>query len=382
LPSFDYDKLVGSIYDCAANPELWPDTLNQVCNTIGGAYTWLGLADLSEMSSGRMIMFTRFNSTWDEGWLQKLDAALPTMLTSTPVISGMMDTGLDQSWTQLSRTSEAEFQKSEFYNMWVKPQGLRDSMNVPFLQRAKIFGMISIPSPASRRPYSARDCRLIERLSPHIWRAMVINDIIDKGKLAQSLFRHVLDELSVAVFVVKSGGNLVFCNASGEQMLVEGNFLKFTNGHLAAQTANGSGATFIDAIDRASLGDVAIGLSGIGVPLIDMNGERAAAYMLPIVGNDLRGAIGQGHCAVFVAKRGEQQPMVDEILRSMFDLTIAEVRIAILIGKGDSPKMIAIALGISVNTVRSHLQSVFAKSRCENQNALAALVNGLMPPLT
>ena len=22
---FDYEKLVGSIYDCAANPELWPD---------------------------------------------------------------------------------------------------------------------------------------------------------------------------------------------------------------------------------------------------------------------------------------------------------------------------------------------------------------------
>ena len=33
---FDYDKLVGSIYDSAANPELWPDTLEQVRDAVGG----------------------------------------------------------------------------------------------------------------------------------------------------------------------------------------------------------------------------------------------------------------------------------------------------------------------------------------------------------
>jgi DNA-binding CsgD family transcriptional regulator len=135
-------------------------------------------------------------------------------------------------------------------------------------------------------------------------------------------------------------------------------------------------------LDRAAKGDNAIGISGIGVPLIGNDGDRAAAYVLPIAGKDLRGDLGQGHCAVFVARRGEQQPMAIEILRTLFDLTVAEARIASLIAKGDGPQAIAEALGVSVNTVRSHLQSAYAKTSAPDQTALGALVNGLMPPVS
>ncbi len=94
-----------------------------------------------------------------------------------------------------------------------------------------------------------------------------------------------------------------------------------------------------------------------------------------------RGAMGSGHCAVFVAQRGEHQPMAIETLRTMFDLTVSEARIATLIAKGDGPQAIVESLGISVNTVRSHLQHAYAKTGASDQTALSALVNGLMPPV-
>ena len=40
-----------------------------------------------------------------------------------------------------------------------------------------------------------------------------------------------------------------------------------------------------------------------------------------------------------------------------------------------------VAIGISVNTVRSHLQHAYAKTGASDQTALSALVNGLMPPV-
>jgi DNA-binding CsgD family transcriptional regulator len=49
------------------------------------------------------------------------------------------------------------------------------------------------------------------------------------------------------------------------------------------------------------------------------------------------------------------QPMAIEILRTMFDLSPTEARVAILIAKGEGPAMIADSLAISINTVRSHL---------------------------
>lgn len=374
----DFDTLVGAIYDCAANPDLWHDTLCSIRDSVGGAYALIGFVDTSDSAFGKPPSLIRRNSPWDEDWLQKLEA----ILNSIPEGGGMVDTGVDEAWTQLSRSDEADFQSSDFYKYWVQPQGLRDTINTPYLHRASMTGLLSIPSYSTRDPYGEADIKLIERLTPHVRRAMMINDMTDKGKLAMTLYRQVLDTLSVAVFVVGLGRRMVFTNASGDAMLIEGSAISLLHGVLQAKHVAGRPSALDDAIDRALKGDVAIGISGIGVPLQGDKGERLAAYVLPIAGKDVRGAIGLGHCAVFVARRGEHQPMAIEILRTVFDLTASEARIATLIARGDGPQVISDALGISVNTVRSHLQHAYAKTNSSDQTALGGLVNDLLPPIS
>lgn len=373
----DFDDLVGAIYDCAANPELWPDTLAVIRDALGGAYALLAYIDVSNVTAGSRPFTFRRNSPWDEDWLLKLEANL----MSLPQGGGLYDTGVDMAWTQLTRSDEAEFQTTDFYKFWVQPQGLRDTINTPYLHRPTMTGMLSVPSSVSREPYGDVECRLMERLAPHIRRAMLINEATDSGRMGVALYRQVLDTLSVAVFVLGLGRRVVFCNSSGDAMLRDGSLLSLQNSMLQAKRAIGSETALDDAIDRALKGDVAIGISGIGVPLLGNDLERAAAYVLPISGNDVRSAMGPGHCVVFVARRGEQQPMVLEVLRTLFDLTPTEARVAFLLSKGDGPKNIGQALDISINTVRTHLKHAFAKTSTADQTALAGLVNGLLPPV-
>jgi DNA-binding CsgD family transcriptional regulator len=373
----DFDTLVGAIYDCAANPDLWSDTLCSIRDSVGGAYALVGFVDTSEIANGHPPFTIRRNSPWGEEWLVKLEA----ILTSVPGGGGLFDTGVDVAWTQLTSSNETEFKTTDFYKHWVEPQGLRDTINTPYLQRATMMGMLSIPSYATREPYGDAETNLIERLTPHVRRAMMINDLTDKGKLAITLYRQVLDTLAVAVFVIGSGRRIVFTNASGDAMLAVGGAISLSNGLLQAKHVAGLPSALDDAIDRALKGDVAIGISGIGVPIVGDDGERLAAYVLPIAGKEVRGAMGLGHCVVFMARRGEHQPMAIEILRTMFDLTASEARIATLIAKGDGPQAISSALGISVNTVRSHLQHAYAKTNSRDQTGLGGLVNGLLPPV-
>jgi DNA-binding CsgD family transcriptional regulator len=373
----DYEKLVGSIYDCAANPELWPTTLAEIRDAVGGAYALVGYIDTSSMSMALPPFVVRRNSEWDEEWLVKLEG----LLKNVPNGAGMVDNGLDTAWTQLQQTPESEFQTTDFYKHWVEPQGLRDTINTPYLLRPSVAGMLSVPSFASREPYGEEECRLMERLSPHIRRAMMINDVADKGKMATTLYRQVLDTLSVAVFVVGLGRRLVFTNTKGDALLREDSLLVLSNNMLQAKRPSGSDTTLEGAIERAIKGDLAIGISGIGVPLLGKNGDRAAAYVLPITGQDVRGAMGPGMCTVFVAKRNEHQPMAIEVLRTLFDLTASEARVAVLIAQGNSPLMISEALSISVNTVRSHLKHIYAKADVPDLTGLSGLVNALLPPL-
>ncbi len=375
---FDYDKLVGSIYDCAANPDLWSATLNRVRDEIGTAYVMVGYSDTSPTLHQQQPIFTFQHSEWDHERLVELES----WAQQVPGTETLLDGSIDRAWTMMGQLPFAEFKKTDFYKGWMAPQGLTDNVVVPFLCRKHVFGLFSSVLHISKgNEVSVGQCRLAERLSPHIRRAMMINEIVDKGYLALALYRKVLDTLSVPIFIVGAGQRLVFCNASADELLSGGSYFTAPAGILKARQVAGQPTALDDALDRAAMGDVAVGISGIGIPLIGKHGDRAAAYVLPIAGNDIRRALGLGHCAVFVAQRGEQQPMGIEILRTMFDLTVQEARVATLIAKGDGPQAIAEALNVSVNTVRSHLQHAFAKTSVSDQSALGALVNGLMPPV-
>ena len=372
-----FDQLVGWIYDCAANPELWPKVLTEMRDISKSAYVMVAIADTSNIAFGQPFSFVERSSAWDGEWLNKLQSYVHQIPSGETIYAN----GVDVAWTQMSQLREEEFQKTQFYREWVEPQNLRDTIVLTYLQRKDVTGVVSAPSHMGRDLYTRDDEIFFERLNPHIRRAMMINDLVDKGKLALALYRKVLDSLSVAVFVVSLGQRLVTCNAAAEDMLSKANYVKLSNGALKAQKSGDAAVAFEQAIERATKGDFLIGISGIGVPMLGMDGDRAAAYVLPIGGKDLRGDLGDGYAAVFVARRSEQQPIAIEILRTVFDLTPAEARISALVAKGDGPASISESLGVSLSTVRTHLAHIFQKTGAGDQLALSSAVNALLPPL-
>jgi DNA-binding CsgD family transcriptional regulator len=373
----DDNKTISDIYDCAANPDLWPETLNRIRDFIDCAYVMRGFGDFSGMMVGGRAVHNIRSSDWDQSWFAKLEDHFTTM----PYIDVLFRQGVDSPWVQHDHATEAEFHQTPFYKEWVKPQKLRDCINVMFMDRKLVRGVITFATHEGRPLISERQRQIANFISPHIRRAVAINDMVDKGNLALSLFRKVLDSLAVAVCIVSTGGRLVFANARAEAVLSSGALLKKVNGKVATSRNDLSSTALEDAIERGLKGDTAVGISGIGVPITSLDGERAAAYVLPIRGDDIRSQMGDGHAVVFIAQRGEQQPMAVEILRTLFDLTPMESKVAYATSLGESPEAIATAHGIAIDTVRSHLKKIYLKTDVTDKTALAARVNALMPPI-
>ena len=134
---FDYDKLVGSIYDCAANPDLWPATLNSVRDEIGTAYVMVGYSDTSPTLYQQQPIFTFQHSEWDHERLVELES----WAQQVPGKENLLDGSIDRAWTMMTQLPFSELKKTDFYKGWMAPQGLTDNVVVPFLCRKHVFGL-------------------------------------------------------------------------------------------------------------------------------------------------------------------------------------------------------------------------------------------------
>jgi DNA-binding CsgD family transcriptional regulator len=76
--------------------------------------------------------------------------------------------------------------------------------------------------------------------------------------------------------------------------------------------------------------------------------------------------------------RPEAPPV--ELIRSLFDLTPAEARVARGLAAGQTVKTMAEESGTSENTVRTHVNAVLTKTGYNRQADVVALLNGLRPP--
>jgi DNA-binding CsgD family transcriptional regulator len=63
-----------------------------------------------------------------------------------------------------------------------------------------------------------------------------------------------------------------------------------------------------------------------------------------------------------------------ELLQALFDLTPAESRIAGQVTEGKSIEQIALSNGVSHNTIRTHLKSIFSKTGVQRQAELVSLL--------
>ena len=139
---------------------------------------------------------------------------------------------------------------------------------------------------------------------------------------------------------------------------------------------------FDEAVARACAeNDTDIGLYGNGIPLPSRDGAPAVCYVLPLGKSERRRALGPGLAALFISTDRASLPPTLEALSALTGLTSQESRIALMIAGGMSPKDGAAELGISLNTIRSHITHIFQKTGTNDQQAVARLVGDLSLPV-
>ncbi|MHB8271635.1 helix-turn-helix transcriptional regulator [Bradyrhizobium sp.] len=365
--------LIGDIYDAALDPALWPDVFDAISAHLGTAVVSLTSHDNFHQSAGFYFVSTR------DPHYQKL--YFDSYFRINPIFPTVIFNDIERTLSLPDVIPLAELCKSKFGREWLAPQGLIDGAFSIMEKSRTGCVLFTMMRDVRQGTVDEETSRRFSLLAPHIRRSLLIGRVIDLNKVEAALLADTLDTLAAAMFLVDARGRLVHINLSGHDMLTEAKVLKATGGRLHALDAQADQALG-DIFATAPVGDLTLGRRGVALPLKARDGERYVANVLPLTSGTRRKA-GISYAAVavvFVRKAALDLPTVPEAVAQEFHLTPAEIRVLFsIVDVGGVPEVAGI-LGISDNTVRTHLQHVFEKTETNRQAELVKLVAGYASP--
>jgi DNA-binding CsgD family transcriptional regulator/PAS domain-containing protein len=369
-------KLVGDIYDAALDATLWPHTLGQIRDFVAGYSASIFEKNAISRTGNILHQDGRIDERYVKLYFERY-------VRLDPCTIGQFLAGIGEPTTTTELIACDELLKSRFYKEWVRPQGLGELATAVLeksLNTAVIFGVFRRERDGLFDDEMRSRVRLV---APHLRRAVLVGRSIDLKTTAVARFADALDSLSAGMFLVDAAGTMVHANSSGRAMLASGQILRAVGGRLTANNS-GSDRALQESLAAASNGDRAIGIKGISQPLAAHSTLASyVAHVMPLTSGGRRLAAKRyaATAVVFVHEQQLQPSSVSEIIADHYKLTPSELRVLLTIAQVGGIHETTEALGVTENTVKTHLGRVFQKTGTKRQADLVRLVAGYSSPL-
>jgi DNA-binding CsgD family transcriptional regulator len=274
-----------------------------------------------------------------------------------------------------------DFFQTPYYRDWVRPQGLVDCMYVVLDRSGPQLTLFAVSRHKDDGAVDDRMFRRMRMIAPHLGRAIRIGQTIGLERRAAANLADALDGLSSAMFLVDAVGHVVHANAAGHSLLSKDDVLSVAGGRLRARDAESS-SLLKDAFSAAGAGDAVAHTGGSSLPLVARDGDDYVARVLPLSARARRqaGKESGAVAAVFVCRAAPPEPAPSELIARRYRLTPMELRVLTAIVDIRGVANVADALGISSETVKTHLAHVYEKTGVNRQADLVKLVLRLSIP--
>ena len=368
--------LIAAIYDCAVDPNLWPDALAAMCREM----TFRSAAlNLRSFPSGHVLLLV--TTGIESPWLEMMYGYGPEMVEQWGGLPKLLALPPNEPILMSKVNGPGLTESNRIYREWTKPRGIVDVMGVGLARDGAASGTIAFGRHRDAGPIGEREMSLARLLIPHLQRAVAISRLLDVGSVKAAMFESVVDALSVGVIVTDTKLRVVHANSVAEAMLEQGMPVRGNRGSFTIPSP-GATAALATAVAKAASNETELGRNGFGVPLRFGDGETHDFHVLPLRSVKLRPTVKiAGDAAIFIAP-SRKSPLWPEVeIGSLFDLTPAEARVFEGIAYGLSPAEIAAKSGVAVGTIKTHLLQVFAKTGCHRQAELVGLAASLKLPV-
>ncbi|MBV8508999.1 MAG: LuxR family transcriptional regulator, partial [Xanthobacteraceae bacterium] len=369
----DVARIIADTYDAALQPALWEDVLARIAGLVKGHVSGILVKDPI-----RKCVEAHCHAGGDPHYM-KLYAETYSQLG--PVATSRFSDA-DQVMSIPELVDYQQFCRGRFYQEWARPQGWVD-VGVAVLERSAAgYAYLSV---SRHRAHGMVDDAMRARMRlivPHVRRAALISRTMGFKQAEAAVFAQTLDALSAAVFLLDLGGRVVHANTVGHELLDACDVLRAAADRLVAVNAQ-TDQVLNAAITAAARGDMAVGTTGIALPLVARSGAHHIAHVLPLR-SGLRAQSERASgasVALFVRRVGMECRPSSDLVRQTYKLTPAELRVLFGIVEFGGVPDVAAKLGVAETTIKTHLGRVFAKTGTSRQADLVKLVAAFSSPV-
>jgi len=363
-------ELVDLTYQAATEREAWGSVAKAFSDLFGGAAVSI------------MIQTPGFSRPSD-AFYSGIDPTLAHHAQGSghKEMSWMADAGSDlgRRFIRLAEVADQSVLfESDFAANFLKPQGLAIESPIIHLTSPE-EAVLSSSIVAYRRvdgpAITEQQLGIADRLVPHIQRAITIQGQLANREHQQVAMHEVIDRIPTGVVILDTRCRPLVINRMASRILRSNDGFALDDDGPRAHDREASQA--LRALIETAIHPLpGREISGGGFMALERpSGLRAYPVLVtPILGRTRESTIADAAVVLFVSDPEFRDISLTRVLMDVYGLTPAEAELAQLLAQGHSLEEAARARNVTLNTARSQLKQVFAKTETSRQGELLQLV--------
>ena len=355
---------IESIYDAAAQPDLWPQALGAIACVFE--------------AKGTVLLYNRDDGSMEAIVSPGLEAAVADYDQKWWQYDIRVQRGMERAllsevgaYTDCDIASPEELKTHPFYTDFLAKHGLGYFIGGSVSPHPNVFAGMSVQGRLGDDPYSEEDVALLAILGRHVEKALRLSIRLIEAEATNLSLGDTLSRFRSGVVVINEKWQVLFCNHAAMTLRREG-LLPTDWRPRPARSCDKA------ALARA-VADVMLGSPPAASPPILIGADRRerplVAYVLPVRNATERAAaLGGARALVLLIDQEPGTPADPSLVRDLLDLTLGEAKVASLVGSGKTPRETASALGITEETTRTVLKRVYSKVGVSRQSELTAIL--------
>ena len=358
------DKLLDLIYDAATEQDLWRSALTNIAdltNSQGGI--------LFGQSFGANKVYFDYNGRLSE----ECNRAYKARHIQNPWNNIMSSQPVGRVVFSDEIVPLSSLRPTLFFDEVLRPQDVAHNAMIPLASKNGFMAAFNISRSARQGTFCEEERWLFERLVPHMRRSIQLGFRLDGYHALQRASFDVLDRLSAGIILLDRRARIVYANAAALSFGANEGALLLRNGAVATHSVPHTQR--LSDLIRAVLE---------GLPTASMSVPSPSdGHLLTILVSSVRGRdigrfadVNMPDAAVllYIIEPANRAGIPLAWIMDAYGLTQAEARVAVAASAGTTIFETSAQLGLSPNTVKTHLRKVFAKIGINRQAELGRVM--------